>query len=65
MEEEKDLLRAQVVYKQGLVKDFICSGELTLAEFMRRASAFGKVRLLRSMRPVRDLGAETAFSWMK
>ncbi len=51
-------MRAQVVYRQGLVKDFICADELTLHEFMRRVSAFGKVRVLRSMRVVKDLAVE-------
>lgn len=60
----QELLRAQVVYRQGMVKDFVCSGEMTLSEFMRRASAFGKVRLLRSLRPVRDLRAESGYAWI-
>jgi hypothetical protein len=59
-------MRAQVVYRQGLVKDFVCHDGLTLAEFMRQASAFGKVRLLRSLKVVADVGAEleSGGSWM-
>jgi hypothetical protein len=66
--ERPGLLRAQVVYRQGVVKDFLCYDDLTLAEFVRRASAFGKVRLLRSLRPVRDLHAEIgggAVAWLR
>ena len=58
MDNPTELMRTQVVYRQGLVKDFICADELTLAEFMQRVSVFGKVRVLRSMRVVKDLSVE-------
>jgi len=53
-------MRAQVVYRQGLVKDFIASDQMTLFDFMSHANHFGKVRLLRSMRPVENLSTELA-----
>lgn len=53
-------LRAQVVYKQGLVKDFIVPSAWTLDEFMHQTQLFGKVRLLRSLRAVQDVSIELA-----
>lgn len=53
-----DMFRAQVVYKQGLVKEFIVPGDMTVSSFMRHASDFGLVRLIRSLHIVRDLNVE-------
>lgn len=53
-------MRAQVVYRQGMVKDFIVPGSMTLSDFSDAVASFGKVKTLRSVRGVKDLALETA-----
>lgn len=51
-------LKAQVVYKQGLVKDFICVDTIRWCDFLRQVVSFGKIRLVRSIREVKDISVE-------
>jgi hypothetical protein len=47
------LIRAQVVYTQGLVRDVLADGEMRMCDFMARLAQFGKVRQIRSLRDAR------------
>lgn len=47
------LIRAQVVYAQGLVRDVLADGEMRMCDFLARLAKFGKVRQIRSLRDAR------------
>lgn len=47
------LIRAQVVYAQGLVREILADGEMRMCDFMARLAKFGKVRQIRSLRDAR------------
>lgn len=44
------LVRAQIVYQQGLVVDVVADGEMKMSDFMTRIEATGKVRTIRGIR---------------
>lgn len=58
MSTSAQFMRAQVVYRQGVVKDFIAPSEMTVCDFASHINRFGKVRLLRSLRLVDNLATE-------
>lgn len=45
-----NLVRAQIVYQQGLVIEVVADGEMTMSEFMKRIETTGKVRTIRGIR---------------
>jgi len=44
------LIRAQVVYHQGLIVEVVADGEMSMSDFMTRIEATGKVRTIRGVR---------------
>lgn len=46
------LMATEVVFKQGLVKTFICTDETRVVDFAERINGHGKVRLVRWMKSI-------------
>ena len=53
------MVTVQVVYRHGLVKEFVADGEMLLAEFCRRVRSRGEVR---SMRGFKDATEQDMFT---
>jgi hypothetical protein len=53
------LIKVQVAYRHGLVKDFLADGDMLMAEFCRRVKSRGEVR---SMRGFKDAGEQDIFT---
>lgn len=44
------LIKVQVAYRRGIVKEFVADGEMLLDKFCRRVRSYGEVRSMRGFK---------------